>query len=155
MKAPFTSIVKTIWITDDDPDDLEIFSDALSEIYPSAHLTTLSSGEELLKQLSLLPAPDLLFLDINMPCNGHDCLKTIRSQHKFQCLPIIIYSSSFRELDVADSYQLGANLYLKKPISYRSLLAALKQILQLDWTQPQDITSRQFVGNKYVPFTAL
>lgn len=151
----FTSIVKTIWLADDDPDDLEVFQETLTEVYPSAKLNTFRNGNELLAALSTLPAPDLLFLDINMPCKGHDCLKAIRSEPKFQNLPLIIYSSSFRELDVTYSYGLGANLYVRKPSTYMDMLNLMEKLLQLDWTDPKEITNKQFVDDKYVPFTAL
>jgi len=151
----FTSFAKTIWITDDDPDDLLFFQDALKEIYPSADLTTLSSGDELINKLSTLPAPDLLFLDINMPLKtGHDCIKEIRSKNNFRSLPIVIYSSSLNPLDVTYSYGFGANLYLRKPTNYRDIVLLLRKVLRLDWNNPQEITNRMFVGENYVPFTA-
>jgi len=152
----FTSFVKTIWITDDDPDDLLFFQDALKEIYPPANLTTLSSGDELINKLSTLSAPDLLFLDINMPLKtGHDCLKEIRSKNNFRSLPIVIYTSSLNPLDVTYSYGFGANLYLRKPTNYRDIVLLLRKVLRLDWNNPQEITNRMFVGENYVPFTAL
>jgi CheY-like chemotaxis protein len=152
----FTSVAKTIWITDDDPDDLLFFQDALKEIYPSAHITTLSNGDELINKLSTLPAPDLLFLDISMPCkSGHDCIKEIRSKNQFRFLPIVIYSSSPNPIDITYSYGLGANLYLRKPTKYTDILLLLRKVLQLDWNKPQDITNNHFVGGNYVPFTAL
>lgn len=152
----FNSVVKTIWITDDDSDDLDFFQDAVKEIYPLAQLTTLSSGEELIEKLSLLPAPDLLFLDISMPCKGgHDCIKEIRSRNEFRSLPIVIYSSSPNPLDVTYSYGLGANLYLRKPTKYSDIVLLLRKVLQLDWKKPGEITNNMFVGGNYVPFTAL
>ena len=149
------SVVKTIWITDDDPDDLSFFQEAIKEIYPSAHLATISSGEELLDKLSTLPAPDLLFLDISMPCKtGHDCVKEIRSQNQFRSLPIVIYSSSPNPLDITYSYGLGANLYLRKPLKYQDIVLLLRKVLQLDWSKPQEIMNAMFVSGNYVPFTA-
>jgi CheY-like chemotaxis protein len=152
----FTSIVKTIWITDDDPDDLDFFQDALREIYPSAELTLISNGEELLEKLSCLPAPDLLFLDISMPYKGgHDCVKEIRSKNQLRSLPIVIYSSSPNPLDITYSYGFGANLYVRKPTKYSDIVLLLRKVLQLDWKNPQEITNNMFVGGNYVPFTAL
>lgn len=151
----FASSVKTIWLSDDDPDDLEIFKDVLSEVYPLAHLTTFSDGHKLLQAIATLPAPDLLFLDINMPCSGHECLKAIRSDSRHHSLPIIVYSSSARDLDIRDSYGLGANLYIRKPTTYSDMLQTVKSVLALDWRDPDSVTNSQFIGNKYVPFTAL
>lgn len=150
-----TSIVKAIWIADDDPDDLNVFKEALEEIYPSAQLTALRNGDDLLEKLSLLPAPDLLFLDLNMPCSGYDCIKAIRSHAELHTLPIVVYTSSFRDLDITYSYGLGANLYIRKPTTYAGLLQTLRKALELDWGNPKQITSNQVVAGIYVPFTAL
>ena len=90
-----------------------------------------------------------------MPCNGNDCLKDIKSQNKVYTLPIVIYSSSFREVDVTYSYGLGATLYIRKPSTYQGILDLVKGVLELNWNEPEYITSMQFVGDKYVPFAAL
>lgn len=152
----FASSVKTIWVTDDDVDDLLLFQEAVREQYPAILLTTIKSGDELLLKLDTLPPPDILFLDINMPCtNGYECLKAIRSQSRFHALPIIIYSCSGKEMDVTYSYGLGANLYMRKPSSYQGLLNDIRKVLQLEWKHPKEVTNSHFVGGKYVPFTAL
>lgn len=152
----FTSKVRTIWITDDDEDDLIIFRDALQDIASTAHLTELRNGDELLNALCILPAPDLLFLDINIPGkNGEQCLKEIRTQSKFYDLPIIVYSSSYKPSTIERSYELGASLYIRKPSSFDEITLILKKLLQLDWNQWKEITSNHFVDGKYVPFMTL
>ena len=150
----FTSIVKVIWLADDDPDDIEIFRDTLRELFPQIQLFTFTNGHLLIKALSTLRAPDLLFLDINMPLDGHQCLKLIRDNNKFRNLPVVVYSSSFRELDVIYSYGSGANLYIRKPSTYEGLRRTIEKVLRLDWSKPHEITKQQFDGDNYVPFTA-
>ena len=61
MDYTFTPMVKTIWIAEDDPDDIIIFKDALEQIHPSANLHTFNDGNPLLKALSTLRAPDFIF----------------------------------------------------------------------------------------------
>jgi CheY-like chemotaxis protein len=147
------AVIKKVWITDDDPDDVIVFQEALTEVYPAAHLTAFSSGEALLKSLSTLPAPDLLFLDIQMPClSGKDCLVEIRNRIHLQALPVIIYSCSPNPNDITSSYQLGATLYVQKPGKYTELLQLVKMLLSLQWGDIQTITNKQFVDGKYVPF---
>lgn len=149
----FSSAVKNIWLTEDDPDDIVFFQEALQNIYPSAQLTSIDNGAELIDRLNSHTAPDLLFLDINMPCkDGHSCLKEIRSKHQFRSLPIIVYSGSPRPLDINYSYSLGANLYIHKPSRYGDILLLLGKVLELDWQNPQDITNSYFVDGNYVPF---
>ena len=62
------------------------------------------------------PLPDLVLLDMCLPkANGHEVLRWIRDQAALVTVPVIMYSGSDRESDVAAAYRLGANLYLSKP----------------------------------------
>lgn len=149
------STVKTIWVTDDDEEDLLICIDALKSLYPSVKLTGLNSGDELVHALSFSPIPDLLFLDLYMPCtNGKDCLAAIRAEQKFDKLPVIIYSSSITTTDISNAYKAGANLYIRKPYTYSELCSVMGKVLQLDWNNPKEITSTHYMGGKHVPFMA-
>jgi DNA-binding response OmpR family regulator len=151
----FVSAVKTVWVTDDDEEDLIIFVDTLQSIHPSIKLTGLSGSDELLNALAFSSTPDLLFLDLYMPCtNGKDCLAAIRAQQKFENLPIIIYSSSTNPADISYAYEAGANLYIHKPCTYNELCAVMDSVLQLNWNNPKEITSTHYLGGKYVPFMA-
>ena len=71
----------SIMLIDDDEDDRDIFFQALMEIDPSIQFNGFENGMEAVKLLhdSVSLLPDLIFLDLNMPCmNGLDCLKKIR-----------------------------------------------------------------------------
>ena len=142
-----------IWLADDDPDDREIFGDAIKELLLSSELHVFSGGEALLAAFDSGPLPDILFLDINMPCNGFDCLKEIREKRQLKKLPIIIFSSSGNPKDVADSYSCGANLFYRKPSSFKQLIAGLKNLLFMNWNDPYTITSRHYINHQFVPFT--
>jgi CheY-like chemotaxis protein len=62
------------------------------------------------------PLPDLVLLDMFLPkANGHEVLRWIRDQSALVTVPVIMYSGSDRESDVAEAYRLGANLFLSKP----------------------------------------
>jgi CheY-like chemotaxis protein len=62
------------------------------------------------------PLPDLVLLDIRLPkATGHEVLQWIRDQAALTTLPVIMFSGSDIEADVAAAYRLGANLYLSKP----------------------------------------
>lgn len=88
MKAPLT-VFENIWLADDDIDERELFEEVIKQILPAVSLVMIANGEELMKQLETTPPPDLLFLDINMPCkDGFDCLKELRAKKEFSKLPL-------------------------------------------------------------------
>jgi CheY-like chemotaxis protein len=147
-------ILENIWLADDDIDDFEIFEDALKQILPNASLTIASNGEELIKMLTdASKIPDILFLDINMPCkDGLDCLVEIRSKLRFSKLPVVIFTSSQQPKHINASYSYGANLYFTKPSSFDELIAGLGNLFAMNWNDPCTITSSHFINNKFVPY---
>ena len=148
------TIFKNIWLADDDTDDCEIFEDVIKQILPTASVTTIPNGEELMKLLSPASAPDILFLDINMPLkDGLSCLVEIRAQGHFSKLPIVVFSSANQSKIVDQSYDNGANLYYSKPASFIQLIAGMSQLFQMNWNDPFTITANHYVNNKFVSFS--
>ena len=145
-------VFENIWLADDDTDDCEIFEDVIKQILPNVSLTILNNGEQLISLINLGKLPDILFLDINMPCNGFDCLDEIRDKRKLRKLPIVIFSSSLNPGDIDASYGLGANLFYRKPSSFLQLITGLQYLFQMNWNDPYTITSNHFINNKFVPF---
>ena len=152
MHTPMT-VFENVWLADDDADDCELFEEAIRHILPAVSLLLIKNGDELMKQLEIDLPPDILFLDINMPCkDGLDCLKEIRAQKRFEKLPIVVFSSSIQPKHIEESYGLGANLYYSKPLTFTNLITGLGRIFQMNWNDPYTITSNHFIDNKYVPF---
>jgi CheY-like chemotaxis protein len=122
-----------VLIAEDDDDDFLIFSLAIAETEIAIALTRAKDGENLLKILSE-NIPDILFLDIQMPCkNGRECLKEIRANKQYDDLPIIIYSS-FTDLGTIEyCFREGSNLYTVKPTTVGELTDILRRILIVDW----------------------
>ena len=122
-----------VLIAEDDDDDFLIFSLAIAETKVAVALSRAENGEILMKVLSE-HIPDILFLDMHMPCkHGRECLKEIRSNHLYDDLPIIIYSS-FTDLNTIDyCFREGSNLYTIKPNSIAELTEILRRILLIDW----------------------
>lgn len=122
-----------VLIAEDDDDDFLIFSLAIAEIEIAIALTRAKDGEKLLQLLSD-HIPDILFLDVQMPCkNGRECLKEIRANQRYDDLPIIIYSS-FTDLNTIEyCFREGSNLYTIKPSSIGELTGILRSILMVDW----------------------
>lgn len=130
-----------ILLADDDADDRLFFEEALTEIPISSRLTTFEDGQKLMDFLSEKQhpvPPDLIFLDINMPCkNGKVCLKEIRSNRKFEDVPIIMFSTSSRQRDIDEAYSDGANLYISKSIFFEDDVNILKRLFAINWNEYQ------------------
>jgi CheY-like chemotaxis protein len=118
----------TILLVDDDPDDIEIFNDAIKEIDRSITLITAHNGVAALQILAsdILEKPDHIFLDINMPLmNGLDCLEKIRNEEKLS-IPVTVYTTSKHYSEYNRTVQLGAD-FLQKPHDYSSLIVVLRK----------------------------
>lgn len=136
-----------VFIADDDPEDIELFKLALHEIAENVKVSVAKDGVELLDFLKVV-IPDIIFLDINMPCmNGLDCLAAIRSQRDLQDVPVIIYSTAAGKEDIYKSYILGANRYIKKPVYFESIKKQLAQTLALNL---QDLSQKTDMENYVV-----
>ena len=127
--------VKVI-LADDDKDDQETFGEALLETKIPAELTTVDNGQELLDTLKdpAEPNPDIIFLDINMPVkNGNEVLAEIKKDADLKEIPTVMLSTSENVKDVEESFSAGANLYVRKPYSFKNFILMLKKIFLLKW----------------------
>lgn len=107
----------SVLLADDDKDDCFFFKNALEKILIPTEFNIVMDGEQLMKYLNKhsKTLPDVLFLDFNMPRkNGAECLLEIKSNKKFQSLPIIIYSTSLHEAIADDLYDEGAHYFAHK-----------------------------------------
>lgn len=122
-----------VLIAEDDDDDFFIFSVAISETGFTVLLKRAEDGELLMKLLQE-ELPDILFLDLLMPCkDGKQCLLDIRADRRYDRLPIIVYSQ-LNDLETVEyCYRQGANLLTIKPNSIPELKEALQKILGIDW----------------------
>tara|TARA_R110002073_G_scaffold332410_3_gene518360 strand:- start:93320 stop:93754 length:435 start_codon:yes stop_codon:yes gene_type:complete len=75
------------------------------------------------------PALDLILLDLNLPgIDGREVLKAIKSDPKLRTIPVIVFTSSEAEDDIAQSYELSANAYVRKPLDlagYQTIVDAI------------------------------
>ena len=123
-------------LADDDKDDQEIFEDALNEASIPAELKTVNNGQELIDHLKdpSEPNPDIIFLDINMPVkSGKEVLAEIKADETLKDIPTVVISTSDHPKDIDDSFKAGANLFVRKPFSFSSLIIILKKIFMLKW----------------------
>ena len=118
-----------IFIAEDDKDDFEMLEEAIENILPESQINRARNGRELLQHIDEQSAPDVIFLDLNMPkMNGIDCLINLRQRKNLHSIPIIIYSTSSDFEDIDQCYKSGCNLYLVKPASFKDLTAQIKKI---------------------------
>ena len=125
-----------ILIADDDDDDVELFNEALAELKMDNKLTSFKDGNDLMDYLQNLEIklPHILFLDLNMPCKtGHECLKEIRANPRFNDVSIAIYSTSSSEKDIENTFVEGANIYIKKPNDFSKVKKIIKDVVSMNW----------------------
>ena len=112
-------------------EDVELFSKALSEVFPAATLSIAENGQVLMNLLKVAAIPDLIVLDLNMPFkSGQQCLKEIRSQKRFNKVPVVVLSTSKRVKEVERSVCKDLNYFFMKPWSYPDLKKMVNQICQ-------------------------
>ena len=129
------NLKKHIYLVDDDKEDRELFSEALSHVDQNIKLIEINCGTKLIEALNNeeFPLPEIIFLDINMPkLTGIDCLKKIKANSKFKDLNIVIYSTYAHQNDIDEAYEQGASRYYVKPTMFDNLkeviLGALENI---------------------------
>jgi CheY-like chemotaxis protein len=124
------------FIVDDDPDDQELFIEALKGLDESCKCVTAFNGEEALQKLQdeIPSIPDFIFLDLNMPrMNGRQFLIEIKKNKPLRDIPVIIYSTSTEQSDMLDTIRLGAVYFLQKPNRFEDLKKALANIISRKW----------------------
>jgi CheY-like chemotaxis protein len=125
-----------ILLVDDDPDDRAIVKDALAKLNAANTICCAENGEVALGLLNdnanAIHSLCLIVLDLNMPkMNGTQTLKNLKSDKRFQHIPVIIYSTSINPLEKEKCMMLGAHSYITKPISYRESMDTAQLFLDL------------------------
>ena len=126
----------TILIADDDPEDQRLTSEALAESALAKNIRVVGDGEELLDYLrhrgkyadaASAPRPGLILLDLNMPRkDGREALREIKQDPALRHIPVTVLTVSDAEIDIRGVYDLGANSYLCKPLSFTGLIEAMR-----------------------------
>jgi CheY-like chemotaxis protein len=125
--------VRDLVLAEDDLDDLLIFELALDKLAFQGELRHAEDGDKLFSLLAH-QTPDIIFLDINMPCkDGISCISEIRRNPEFNNVPVIMYTALRRKEYIEDCYSTGANFYLIKADSIAALAKKLGVILSIDW----------------------
>jgi len=129
----------TILLVDDSPDDVALTLRALKKNGMTNHVDVAPDGEEALKYLlpegdgAEAPLPALVLLDINLPkVSGLEVLRIIRAHDRTRYLPVVVLTTSNEERDIVETYDLGANSYVRKPVVFGDFLEAVR-VVGLYW----------------------
>lgn len=127
-----------ILLADDDDEDRMLTADALAESRVLNELHTVENGEELLEYLrnegkfmdkTKHPRPGLILLDLNMPKkDGREALRDIKNDARFKQIPIVVLTTSKTEEDIGQSYDLGVNSYISKPVTFEGLVKVMRAL---------------------------
>jgi two-component system, response regulator len=121
-----------ILLVEDNDDDAELTIRALKKYNLANRLVHLHDGEEALNFLfdtnsSVLPK--IILLDIKMPkVDGMEVLRKIKSDPYRKIIPVVVLTSSKEERDIVESYKLGVNAYIVKPVEFDKFVKAVAEI---------------------------
>jgi CheY-like chemotaxis protein len=145
----------TILMADDDEDDRELARDALRESRLANDLRFVTDGVDLMDYLHRegayagggvdAPRPGIILLDLNMPKkSGREALAEIKADESLRRIPIVVLTTSSDEQDVLATYDLGANSFITKPVTFAGLVEVMKawgrywfEIVELPGSQGQ------------------
>ena len=129
----FYKNIKLILLVDDDADDCMFFESAIKELSIPAEIVVKHDGESAMDWLlNTIILPDIIFLDINMPCkNGAECLEEIKGIDRLKSIPIIIISTSLEKDIIVSLHKNGALFYIRKPSLYTHLKKLLSHVINL------------------------
>lgn len=131
------SNVKTILLVEDNADDEELARVALEDSRIANEVVIARDGAYALECLGLGagnsdrmvdPLPAVVLLDLKLPkVDGMEVLRRIRGDERTRLLPVVVLTSSSEEDDIVDSYGLGANSYMRKPVDFDQFHDMVKQ----------------------------
>jgi CheY-like chemotaxis protein len=129
--------LKRILLVEDDPRDVELTLNALSEHNLANEITVARDGVEALDYVyrrgsfAQRPAgnPVVILLDLKMPrLGGVEVLRHLKGDEQMRAIPIVVLTSSRESRDLAECYRLGVNAYVVKPVRFAEFVEAVKQL---------------------------
>ena len=125
-----------ILLAEDDPDDRLLTMRALKKNRLANPIQVVEDGEQLIDYLyrrgsyaepGAAPRPGLILLDLNMPrMDGREALQEIKADPDLRRIPVVVLTTSQAEVDILQSYDLGVNAFVTKPVTFEGLATAIK-----------------------------
>jgi CheY-like chemotaxis protein len=129
--------LQRILLVEDDDRDVELILLALEEHKLANEVVVVHDGEEALDYLYRRGEfrmraegnPVVVLLDLKMPkVDGLEVLRQIRADEQFKAMPVVVLTSSRQESDLVESYRLGINAYVVKPVDFHEFVDAVKEL---------------------------
>ena len=127
----------TILLVEDNPDDVFLTQRALKKSNIANNLAVVTDGQEALDYLFGTGAfeaeppksPCIILLDLKLPkVGGLEILQRVRSDQRTRLIPVVVLTTSNEERDLVESYSLGANSYIRKPVDFDQFVDAVAQL---------------------------
>lgn len=119
---------RVILVIEDNVDDVELLRRALKKNHLEHQVVVAHDGLAALRALETL-VPDLVLLDLQLPgLSGLEVLDRLRHNEKTRLLPVVVFTTSSEQRDVAESYRLGANGYVVKSVDFGTFVAVTRAI---------------------------
>ena len=125
------SAPKTILLVEDNSDDEQLTLRAMRQSEVPNIIRVARDGAEALDHLFCDGArlPDLVLLDLKLPkVSGLEVLQRLRTDERTRSLPVVVLTSSDEERDIVESYNLGANSFIRKPVDFDEFIDAVRQL---------------------------
>jgi CheY-like chemotaxis protein len=130
--------IADILLVEDNPDDEELAILALTEHKLTNRIVVVRDGEEALDYLfaigrfahrKITDSPRVVLLDLKLPkVDGLDVLRRVKSDERLRTIPIVVLTSSREERDLVESYRLGVNSYIVKPVDFGQFTEAVRAL---------------------------
>ncbi len=126
-----------ILLAEDDPKDVELTLEALEEFNLANQVIVVQDGQEALdflyrkEKYKTIPTgnPVVILLDLKMPkIDGLEVLKQIKNDPDLKSIPVVVLTSSRMENDLVESYKLGTNAYVVKPVAFHEFVDAIRSL---------------------------
>jgi two-component system, response regulator len=133
-----TNATVEILIVEDTPEDLELALRALKKANLASNIQVSRDGEEALDFIfcegahagrQLEDGPTVILLDLKLPkIDGLEVLRRIKGDMRTKKIPVVVLTSSKEQSDIVESYQLGVNSYIVKPVNFDRFSAAVQEL---------------------------